>query len=115
MFDYTLHATSGGLVLALSGDLDTHAAQAFDNAMEAHIGRIATDLTIDLAQLTYLNSTGIRSFIRLHKLLKTNGRNMTFRGASAKILRIFHYCGLDAFFAFEPEAEPGVLLAVQEG
>lgn len=109
MFGYAMSETPRGALLRLSGDLDTHAAGEFDAAMETSLARLKCDLVIDLTALSYLNSTGIRSFIRLHKGLKASGHRMVFRGVSEKIHRIFHYCGLDTFFAFEPSAEAGAL------
>lgn len=104
MFEHELSETPRALVLRLAGDLDTHAAGELDAALAAR--PLHADLIVDLTALNYLNSTGLRSFIRLHKLLAAGGHRLVFRGANAKILRIFHYCGLDAFFAFEPPAGP---------
>ncbi|HEY9721735.1 MAG TPA: STAS domain-containing protein [Oscillatoriaceae cyanobacterium] len=117
MFGHDLIKTPRGWCLTLSGDLDTHATQELDAAMEARLPQVNGDLVVDLEGLNYLNSTGIRSFIRLHKQLKASGHRICFRGASAKILRIFHYCGLDTFFVFEPgaDADASLPLAAREG
>lgn len=93
--------TSAGMTIALRGDLDTAAAQDLDVQLEALTPLIPGKLVVDLGELSYLNSTGIRSFIRLDKALKPLGKHFVFTKATPRILRIFQYCGLDTYFTFE--------------
>jgi anti-sigma B factor antagonist len=97
------------MIIALKGDLDTSAAQDLDVQMEGLLPLIKGELVIDLGELSYLNSTGIRSFIRLDKALKPLGKRFKFVNATSRILRIFQYCGLDRYFTFaaEPAAAGG--------
>jgi len=88
------------LIVALIGDLDSCAAQELDAQLEALLPRIGEELTVDLGQLSYLNSTGIRSFIRLEKLLAPAGKRFVFTNANARLRRIFQYCGLESYFTF---------------
>jgi anti-sigma B factor antagonist len=105
MFELTIQPLPMATVLKLAGDLDTNASQELDASLDGLITTLVGDLTIDLSELTYLNSTGIRSFIRLHKLLKEADKSFVLTGVSAKIFRIFRYCGLDTFFTFEHVVE----------
>jgi|GEM_PF-1763140 anti-sigma B factor antagonist len=93
--------TDLGQTLRLSGDLDTAAAQQLDTHQEGLVASLAGDLTIDLDELAYLNSTGIRSFVRLDKLVKATGHRLRFVRVSERIHRIFRYCGLDDYFQLE--------------
>lgn len=90
----------GRLTVALIGDLDACAAQELDAQLEQLLPLIPAELTVDLARLSYLNSTGIRSFIRLEKLLAPLGKRFVFTNASARLHRIFQYCGLESYFTF---------------
>lgn len=101
MFEVKTHRTPEGLTVALIGDLDTLASQELDGQLEGLVAAAGGQLVVDLGGLTYLNSTGIRTFIRLDKLLKARGQTFRFAGVSDRIFRIFRYCGLDAFFTFE--------------
>jgi anti-anti-sigma factor len=105
MFDHAIHHHGAEARLVLSGDLDTAASMDLDAAVEALVPTLKGPLTVDLEGLTYLNSTGIRSFIRLDKLLKTSGGTFKLTGVSNRIFRIFSYCGLDSFFTMERAAE----------
>lgn len=97
-------ATPEGTSLKLSGELDTGAAAELDARIETLVPEVQSNLKIDLTDLSYLNSTGIRSFLRLDKLLKAKGLSFVFKGASPPLFRIFRYCGLDTYFRFvEPD------------
>ncbi|MDB5096694.1 MAG: Anti-sigma factor antagonist [Cyanobacteria bacterium RYN_339] len=103
------------LTVALIGDLDSCAAQELDTQLEQIIPLCKGELTVDLGQLSYLNSTGIRSFIRLEKLLAPEGKRFVFTNATARLRRIFQYCGLESYFNFldEDVACAGTELAVK--
>jgi anti-anti-sigma factor len=93
--------SAAGRTIALRGDLDTAAAQDLDDRAEALTAGLEADLVVDLGGLSYLNSAGIRSFIRLDTQLKPRGRRLVFRNAAPRLIRIFQYCGLDGYFAFQ--------------
>jgi 8-amino-7-oxononanoate synthase len=92
--------------LVLRGDLDTAASIDLDARLETLVPTLEGELNVDLSGLTYLNSTGVRSFIRLDKLLKAHGGSFTLKGVPARIFRIFSYCGLDTYFRFERAPDP---------
>jgi anti-anti-sigma factor len=101
------------LTVALIGDLDSCAAQELDAQFEQLVPLVPAELTVDLGQLSYLNSTGIRSFIRLEKLLAPHGKRFVFANANARLRRIFQYCGLEGYFTFldVDAADPAELAA----
>ena len=98
-----LQRTAATTTIRLTGDLDTQAAHDFDRELEAIVPALPAEVVIDLDQLAYLNSTGIRSFIRLDKQLKAVGKRFVFVGAAPRIRRIFQYCGLDTYFVFQDD------------
>lgn len=100
MIQIALDRTPAQATIALRGELDTQAAQELDARLEALVPDLPPEVVVDLAQLDYLNSTGIRSFIRLDKLLKPQGKRFAFAHAAPRIVRIFRYCGLHAYFTF---------------
>jgi anti-sigma B factor antagonist len=87
-------------------DLDSH--------LEQLVPTIDVSVTVDLGGLTYLNSTGIRSLIRLDKLLKERGGRLQLTEVSSRIYRIFSYCGLDTFFTMERKVEEPIEAAKSE-
>jgi 8-amino-7-oxononanoate synthase len=114
MFNLEIHQEKAETVLVLSGDLDTAASMDLDAQLETLVPTVEGNLIVDLGGLTYLNSTGIRSFIRLDKLLKARGSSFKFQAVSHRIYRIFSYCGLDTFFTMERKVEEPIEAAKSE-
>ncbi|MBU6429248.1 MAG: aminotransferase class I/II-fold pyridoxal phosphate-dependent enzyme, partial [Cyanobacteria bacterium REEB65] len=100
MFDCEIVETPETIQLVLTGELDTAAAQNLDVQLDALADNLGRDVTVDFSGLSYLNSTGLRSFLRLDKQLKALGRSLVLRGVNAEIYKLFYYCGLDSFFTF---------------
>jgi anti-anti-sigma factor len=63
-----------GVRLVLSGELDAHAAQSFDRTVDEITGGGLASLAIDLANVTFIDSSGLRSLIRARKSLAPEGR-----------------------------------------
>jgi len=102
-----VETTQDGSCLRLSGDLDAAAAKALDAQLEALVPELHANVTLDLSGLTCLDSLGLRAFLRLDKLLKTDGKAFVLKGAAPTIFRIFRYCGLDTYFRFvDPHGAP---------
>jgi len=63
-----------GVRLVLSGELDAHAAQSFDRTIDEIAGDGLASLSIDLAGVSFIDSSGLRSLIRARKSLAPEGR-----------------------------------------
>lgn len=86
--------------LKLSGELDSRAVQEFEARLEALLSEITSSVVVDLTDLGYLDSTGIRALLRLDKHLKARALSLTLKGTTPPLFRIFRYCGLDTYFRF---------------
>lgn len=101
---FTIAPAADGRGLVLSGDLDTDAAERLESDLPSLVSGVEGKLILDVTRLGYLNSIGIRAFLRLDKLLKARGASIAFKGTSLSVFRHFRYCGLDAYFTFvEPD------------
>ncbi|MER5425993.1 STAS domain-containing protein [Streptosporangium roseum] len=97
--DDTLSQT---LVLALSGELDyTNAEQLREQALS-----LLTDdhrcLILDLAGLTFCDSTGIRVFLAMRALIIDRGGVISLTDLQPRLARVFQMTGLVQFFAVQP-------------
>lgn len=101
MFRYETQEADGKATIRLIGELDTYAAQTFDSFLEGYVGRKPARLVLDFQDLAYMNSSGLRSFLRLHNLLGETGGTFSIRGVSPKVMRVFRYGSLDDYFTFE--------------
>ena len=74
--------------LALRGDLDLATAPT----LEEHLMRVEQDdisgVLIDLRDLTFVDSTGLRTFLSAHNRAKDNGHRLALIGASDQLRKI---------------------------
>lgn len=78
-------------VISLNGWLDTKSAPDFE-AKLASLPVDVTSLTLDLAELEYISSAGLRQVVAAHK--KMNG-NLTIINVSDEIKELFRMAGFD--------------------
>lgn len=101
MWHHEFLETPEHLALKVSGNLDTAASAEFEAEFARLLG-LDRDLVVDLTGLSYLNSTGIRSFLKVEKIVRSQGRTLRFIGANSRVIRIFSYCGLEDYFDLAP-------------
>ena len=76
---------------AVEGWLDTQAASTMEEAISSIPAEVET-LTLDLAKMEYISSSGIRQIVAAHK--KMNGK-LTLKNVSAEALDLLRLTGLD--------------------
>ena len=87
----TKDAEGSHLTLALEGRLDTGTAPQLEAELNASLGGV-TDLTLDMAQLQYLSSAGLRVVLAAQKKMNRQG-HMTVAHVCADIMEVFEITG----------------------
>jgi len=64
---------AGQVVVLVSGRMDAETAPDFEQQCRACIAEGLTGLVVDLGDLTYISSMGLRSFISVTKMLQDKG------------------------------------------
>ena len=82
----------GTAELKLSGWLNTQAAPELDEAINSLEEEEITALTLDLEELEYISSAGLRLIVAAYK--KMNGA-LTLRNVSGEIMSVIKMTGLD--------------------
>ena len=85
------NANGNETVLTLSGWLDTQTAPELEAAIGA-LDSSTPSLILDLKELEYISSAGLRQLVAAHK--KMNG-NLTIRNVSAEIMDILRMASFD--------------------
>lgn len=75
----------------LEGRLDTITAPQLEAEFKSNIGGV-TELIIDLADLAYISSAGLRVLLSAQKVMNKQG-NMTIRNVNQDIMDIFEVTG----------------------
>ena len=106
--DITETRSAGVVTLALKGRLDGTAAKEFETRILALIDAGDCKLIIDLAELDYINSVGLRVFMAAAKLLKPLGGRIVLCALQPSIQHVFDISGLSTIFSIaEPVREQG--------
>jgi anti-sigma B factor antagonist len=86
-------ATSAWL-LTVTGDFDTTAMDGFDRAIDAVMAQGARLVTVDLSDVSFLDSSGLRSVVHAaNRLTQVDGR-LTVAGLSGAAQRVLEISGL---------------------
>ena len=87
------------LVVALQGRLDTTTAPDLENELKASLDGV-TDLTLDLTDLDYISSAGLRVLLSAHKTMMKQGQ-MKVTNASEIVKEVFDVTGFSDILTIE--------------
>ena len=88
-------------VAALSGRLDTLAAQEMAAQFEALQQKAGGTVVLDCSQLNYISSSGLRLFLTLRKAAATKGGKVIVRGLNADVRNVFMITGFLNLFEIQ--------------
>lgn len=90
-FAISVDGSGSTATLKLSGELDLSGVPAFDDALQA-VDPGVTELVVDLAGLTFVDSSGIACFVRAH--LERPDRSVVLRSPSATVRKVLEVVDL---------------------
>ena len=96
----TENKTANSLELVISGRLDTGTAPE----LEAKLKQIAKDtqtLYLNLQNIQYISSAGLRVVLLAHKLMLPTGGRMIIRSPSAFCKQVLEATGMDSILTVE--------------
>jgi anti-sigma B factor antagonist len=96
-------ATLGGdaFVVTLAGELDLHTAPELEQALEGVVGLGGTAVAVDLAEVTFIDSTTLEVLLRYHERFRGLGGGLVIVTDDRRVLRTFEITGLDRVFTIE--------------
>ncbi|MBR1645534.1 MAG: STAS domain-containing protein [Selenomonadaceae bacterium] len=89
------------LTVALVGRLDATTALELDKNLNASLDGI-TDLTVDLAELEYISSAGLRTLLKLQKRMDRQGA-MRLRNLRENVREVFDMTGFTDFLTIDED------------
>ena len=98
----TITKTRGGeaLTLALAGRLDTTTAPELEAELKESLTADVTGLVLDIKELTYLSSAGLRVILTAQKRMNKQGK-MTVRNVCDTIMEVFEVTGFTDILTIE--------------
>ncbi len=88
-------------VLGLSGELDIASAPALTRALDELQVAGAARLVIDLTQVTFMDSTGLRALLLARQRTEGSGQALVLRPGPHQVQRVFELSGTLERFRFE--------------
>ncbi len=80
------------LCLKVKGRLDTMTSPQLDKEVEINLKGTEL-LTMDLSELDYVSSAGLRVLLSAHKSMKKQGGSMVVRGVNEEVQEVFTITG----------------------
>lgn len=101
--------TRGGiLILRPAGRIDSGTAGAFETRLVQVVGGGAASVVVDMVDLTYISSAGLRALLVAAKRAKPAGSRIVLAAMSANIREVFDMSGFSTLFEIHPGADAAV-------
>ena len=84
----------------LVGRLDVKAAREAEGAF-AEAATAAKNVVLDMSELDYIASAGLRELKRLQGTVSANGGTLTLRGVKEEVMEVFEMTGFAVMLTFE--------------
>ena len=92
-------------VLTVGGELDLSSVGDFDAEVGHALAHRPEVFLLDLSEMTFVDSTGIRSVLYAERRATRGGTRLHIIPAPEMFHRIFALCGLDAILPFVPQGQ----------
>ena len=83
------------IVLCLEGDLDLATFDPLSGILAEILEQRPATVAVDLARVSFLDSTGIRCLVNAARAAATEGCKLVVRRPSATVVRVLAICGVD--------------------
>lgn len=98
VLQWSVSVTDEEVVVVLDGELDLVDAEALTEFLQQAVeDEPPARVVVDLARLSFLDSSGIRCFIHAARSASKVGSKFTLRHPVGRVLRVLQLCGVDEF------------------
>jgi anti-sigma B factor antagonist len=85
-------------VVSVQGELDAYTAPGLEDHVVALLDDKVSGLVLDLSQTGFLDSSGLRALLTLHRRLEASDGRLELRNSSEPVLRLLEITGLREHF-----------------
>lgn len=103
----TIETTQSGprVIVKVIGRMDAESAPAFEEACRAWVDRGVYRLVVDMSELSYISSMGLRSFITIGKLAQEKGGRLRLCRVAGLVKQVFEITRLTSIFPMHDSLE----------
>lgn len=94
---------AGPLRLGLKGRLDAVGAEAVERAFTAQVNNAARDVLVDLAEVSFTGSLGVRMLIAAARVATRRGHRMVLVAPQPQVAEVFNIVALDDLISVMPD------------
>jgi anti-sigma B factor antagonist len=95
-------------VVAAVGEADMYTAPTLEQALEGVVGLGGTSVVLDLAEVTFIDSTVLSTLLRFRERFKALGGDLVIVSEDRRVIRTFEITGLDRLFTIERRLADGI-------
>jgi anti-sigma B factor antagonist len=99
MLDIIERDENGVAVFVLTGRIDTEGAVDMDLALQAAVSEDKAKMVLDMAEVRYIGSAGLRTMADVLTKNKEVGGDLKLVAVNRKVLRVLRIIGFDKFFS----------------
>ncbi len=99
---------NGVTVFALEGRVDTQGAADMDTALEAAVSEGKNKMVLDMAEVNYISSAGLRTLADVVTRNREAGGDLKLVAVNRKVLRVLRIIGFDRFFTLYDTVEEAI-------
>lgn len=103
--DITTTQNDKALIISVSGRLDTTTAQDFENKCLELTGGDQKNFVIDLQDVEYISSAGLRSILSVGKKIRSDQGNLVFCSLRGMVREVFEISGFSSIFTIHDTRE----------
>jgi anti-sigma B factor antagonist len=96
--DLTVAQHDGTASVAARGEVDIHTCAALEKALVELAGQGARAVTLDLGEVGFIDSSGLRALVVGHNALQERGGALVVANPSPATARLLEVTGLDSLF-----------------
>ena len=96
------------LVVSVKGRMDAVTSPVFEKSLESLMGDGESVFVIDLANLDYISSAGLRSILALAKKLKTAGGSLHLVALQDAVKEVFDISGFSSIIPISQSVEAAI-------
>ncbi len=99
---------NGVTVFELEGRVDTQGAVDMDLALEAAVSGGKYKMVLDMAEVNYISSAGLRTLADVVTKNRENGGDLKLVAVNRRVLRVLRIIGFDRFFTLYDTVEEAI-------
>jgi anti-sigma B factor antagonist len=98
----------GIVVFVLEGRIDMEGAADMENALQTAVSGGQHNMVLDMSQVRYIGSTGLRTLADVLTKNKEAGGDLKLAALNPKVMRVIQIIGFDKFFSIYDTPEAAV-------